>query len=105
MTTETTSTQPTLFPFGKIVATPGALDAITPEQRADYLRRHGQGDFGIVCAEDAEMNREAIRDGFRILSAYPINPAEPCKGHGANTVWIITEADRSVTTFLLPSDY
>lgn len=98
-------TTPALFQFGKIVATPGALHATTPEQRVRYLRRHGQGDFGIVCDDDAEMNREAITGGFRILSAYPIDPSMPCEGHGANTVWIITEADRSVTTFLLPCEY
>ena len=93
------------FALGQIVATPGAIEATNPWQRQIYLRRHVTGDFGAVCAEDAETNREAIRDGFRILSAYPINPGKPCKGFGENCVWIITEADRSVTTFLLPSEY
>ena len=94
-----------LFKLGMIVSTPGALDAITEAQRRVYLLRHVTGDFGATCAEDQDTNREAIRDGFRILSAYPIDPKQPCKGFGENCVWIITEADRSVTTFLLPSEY
>ena len=64
------------------------------------------GDWGTVCKEDAASNREAVRVGSRrILSAYPIDPAKPCKGFGDNTLWIITEGDRSVTTFLLPDEY
>jgi hypothetical protein len=46
-----------------------------------------------------------VKDGDRILSAYPIDPAKPCEGFGDNTLWIITESDRSVTTFLLPDEY
>jgi hypothetical protein len=46
-----------------------------------------------------------LKTGNRILSAYPIDETQPCKGHGDNTLWIITEADRSVTTFLLPGEY
>lgn len=46
-----------------------------------------------------------MREGFRILSAYPIDSALPCEGHGDNCLWIITEADRSVTTILLPDEY
>jgi hypothetical protein len=94
-----------IFNPGRIVATPGAIEATNLEQRLDYLRRHLSGDFGCVCTEDAETNREAIRDGFRILSAYPIDPGKPSKGYGENCIWIITEADRSATTFLLPSEY
>lgn len=56
-------------------------------------------------AEERETNDEARACGLRILSAYPIDPAKPCEGFGENTLWIITEADRSVTTFLLPEEY
>lgn len=94
-----------LFPLGQIVATPGAIEATTHEQRLSYLRRHLTGDWGAVCDEDHQTNDEAVREGSRILSAYPLDPARPCKGFGDNTLWIITEADRSVTTFLLPSEY
>ena len=69
------------------------------------LTRHACGDWGVVCAEDAATNEEALIEGLRLLSAYPIDPAKPSKGWGENTLWIITEADRSVTTFLLPSEY
>ena len=55
--------------------------------------------------QDAATNDEAVTEGNRILSAYPIDPSKPSTGYGDNTVWIITEADRSVTTFLLPSEY
>lgn len=62
----------------------------------NLVARHVSGDFGDVCAEDAEMNREAVTLGGRILSSYLV---------GEQKVWVITEADRSLTTVLLPSDY
>jgi hypothetical protein len=58
-----------------------------------------------VCKEDAAVNDEALKEGFRLFTAYPIDLARPCKGFGENTLWIITEAARSGTTFLLPSEY
>lgn len=91
--------------LGEVVMTPGALEALSPWQLRRYLDSHQTGHWGCVCPEDAETNFEAVRDGFRVLSAYPINPELPCKGYGENCVWIITEADRSVTTFLLPEEY
>jgi hypothetical protein len=93
------------FELGQIVATPGALAATTNEQRLHYLTRHSIGDWGYVCREDYDANDEAVKDGGRILSAHPIDVAKPCEGFGDNTLWIITEADRSVTTFLLPDEY
>lgn len=94
-----------LFALGQIVATPGAIAATSHEQRLACLRRHITGDWGTVCEEDGRANAEAVREGLRILSAYPIDPAKSAKGYGDNVLWIITEADRSVTTLLLPSDY
>jgi hypothetical protein len=91
--------------LGEVVTTPGALEELSPWQLRHYLDRHQSGDWGCVCPEDAETNFEAVRDGYRVLSAYPINAELPCKGYGENCVWIITEADRSVTTFLLPDEY
>ena len=93
------------FPLGSIVATRGALEATSNQHRINCLFRHAQGDWGCVGPEDAASNAEALREGFRVLSAYPIDPANPCKGYGDNCLWIITEADRSVTTFLLPDEY
>ena len=94
-----------LFDLGQIVATPGALAACSREYMAQCLARHVRGDWGVIDAEDHKANFDAIFLGNRILSAYPIDPAKPCEGFGANTLWIITERDRSATTFLLPSEY
>lgn len=95
-----------LFPLGQIVATPGALDASRyPGQFFELLARHVRGDWGCIDPEDAEANTFAVTAGDRVLSAYPIDPAQPCAGFGENCLWIITEADRSVTTILLPDDY
>lgn len=96
---------PPLFPLGQVVATPGALEAAPYARLMEALARHARGDWGCVCPEDAETNAEALEFGFRILSAYAIDPALPCEGFGANCLWIITEADRSVTTILLPEEY
>ena len=93
------------FELGQIVATPGALAATTNEQRRYYLTRHSIGDWGYVSREDSDANDRAVQDGSRILSAHPINLGKPCEGFVENTLWIITEADRSVTTLLLPDEY
>jgi hypothetical protein len=94
-----------LFELGQIVSTPGALAACSRDYMGQCLTRHIRGDWGIVCAEDRKANFDALFNGGRLLSAYPIDPAKPCKGFGENTLWIITEADRSATTFLLPKEY
>ena len=104
MTTTPNNTSP-LFPLGQTVSTQGALTVCTPFYLAHCLKRHACGDWGNVCDEDATTNNEALELGNRILSAYPIDPAKPCKGWGENCLWIITEADRSVTTFLLADEY
>ena len=102
-----TTTKKTFTPFslGQIVATRGALDAISSARMQACLLRHCRGDWGNVCKEDAALNDLAIQEGTRILSAYAIDESKPAKGHGDNCFWIITEADRSATTFLLPSEY
>jgi hypothetical protein len=85
------------FPLGQIVSTPGALDSIDPLEMMTALARHHRGDWGNCCPEDWESNEEGLRDGFRLFSVYR-------SGRGEK-FWIITEADRSVTTILLPSEY
>ena len=94
-----------LFELGQIVATRGAVAACRNDYMLQCLAQHVRGDWGVVCAEDRKSNFEALFARLRILSAYPIDPAKPSKGWGENTLWIITEADRSVTTFLLPEEY
>jgi hypothetical protein len=87
------------FSLGQLVATPGALEAMQRSgQTSDFfLDRHMRGDWGAVNLEDWRLNDEALKDGSRILSAY-----RTLKG---TKIWIITEADRSVTTILLPDEY
>ena len=88
-----------LFPLGATVATPGALAALMEcDQSANgFLERHALGDWGELCEEDRQANDEAIADDLRILSSYRLNDG--------TKIWIITEADRSVTTVLLPEEY
>lgn len=63
------------------------------------LNRHINGDWGSMCDEDKAANEEALVDGLRLMSVYKR------KDHPDDTIWIITEADRSATTILLPSEY
>ena len=86
------------LPLGRTVATPGALDRARAHgvDLTALLRRHRAGDWGTVCADDARRNDDALASGGRILSAYDTP---------GGRLWILTEADRSATTVLLPSDY
>ncbi len=88
-----------LFPLGRIVATPAALEvlAASGETPAPYLRRHECGDWGDVCSADKGANDWALRNEGRLLSVY--------KALGGEIIWIISEADRSSTCILLPDDY
>lgn len=87
-----------LFPLGMVVATPGALDLLDRNgiNATTYLMRHQRGDFGTVCPSDRQENLLAVDHGLRILSAYDIEKER---------LWIITEADRTSTTLLLPAEY
>ena len=87
------------FELGNIVATPGALAALEDADisPAHYLSRHVKGDWEQMDPEDREANVFAIEHGLRILSAYVLPTGVK--------LWIITEADRSATTLLLPSEY
>ncbi len=87
------------FPLGRVVATPGALDAFATadEEYLPYLMRHAVGDWGELDPEDAQANDEAHEEGGRLFSAYSLQ--------AGTKVWIITEADRSSTCILLPDEY
>lgn len=92
------------FEVGRIIATTAALTAIESVggEVFDLLLRHGAGDWGDVCAEDAEENERALRLGNRILSSYTVgggNLPEECR------ILVLTEADRSMTAVLLPAEY
>jgi hypothetical protein len=87
------------FPLGRIVGTPGALLALEEagENPHAFLRRHLAGDWGDLDDHDRHENERSLTDGCRLLSAYTLSTG--------TRLWIITEADRSATTLLLPSEY
>jgi len=87
------------FPIGQLVSTPAALEALSQSSQTpqEFVRRHQAGDWGQVSKADGKANDVALIDGSRILSAYKTLKGEK--------IWIITEADRSSTCILLPSEY
>jgi hypothetical protein len=84
------------FPLGQVAITANASVRLSTEEVFTALKRHASGDWGDLCPEDTLANDTALDQRGRLFSAY---------GNGANRFWIITEADRSVTTVLLPEDY
>ena len=85
------------FNLGRVVITRNALDTLPGDALLEGLARHARGDWGDVCPEDRGLNDRALREGSRLLSVY--------KTGDGTAFWIITEADRSATTILLPEDY
>ncbi|MBL8485350.1 MAG: hypothetical protein JNJ60_24350 [Rhodocyclaceae bacterium] len=100
-----TNLRAVVLQLGRVVATRGVIAAVAMERIQACIRDHACGDWGVVCAADRAQNDRALRGGGRILSAYAIDPSLPSSGYGANTLWIITEADRRATTVLLPEEY
>lgn len=94
-----------ILELGRVVYTPGVGSVLSEAQMAALVFRHMHGDWGVVDAEDRATNDLAVQVGNRVQSAYPIDVGVPCKGRGPNTVWVITEADRSSTCLLLPDEY
>lgn len=84
-------------PLGQCVITPTAAAVLAQPDVVSALRRHASGDWGQVDADDRRANDDALRFGARLLSAYT--------SASGTKFWVITEADRSVTTVLLPDDY
>lgn len=87
----------TKFPLGNLALTTMALRTLNPLDVSAALSRHARCDWGDVCEEDAQENDRSLSQGYRLLSAYHDR-------HGVK-FWVITEADRSATTVLLPDDY
>ena len=85
------------FRLGRIVTTPPALASLTRDDITAGIVRHMAGDWGDVGEADRAENERALKEGLRLFSVY----------HTENGVkfWIITEADRSITTVLMPEDY
>jgi hypothetical protein len=88
-----------LFPLGRIVATPGALAALerATQPPTSFLARHAIGEWGELEPTDVAENEYSVAHGFRLLSSYGTDVGD--------RLWIITEADRSATTLLLPEEY
>lgn len=97
-TTATTGTTPR-FPLGRMVMTQGAADALDEAEQSpfEFLSRHQSGDWGDLGKADKRENELSIREGFRILSAYYTSKRKK--------LYVITEANRSATTILLPEEY
>lgn len=89
----------TKFPLGQVVGTPGALAALaeTGQTPQEFIRRHITGDWGELDEDDQQENQRSLQDGCRLLSAYQLRDGR--------RIWVITEADRSSTTILLPEEY
>ncbi len=85
------------FSLGQTVATPNALQTLSTEDIQRALTRHVTGDWGDCCPDDRAANEQALEQGGRLFSVY----------HADNNTkfWVITEADRSSTTVLMPEDY
>jgi len=88
-----------LFPLGRIYLTAGANEALdeSKQEPFEFLSKHQRGDWGDICDEDRKENELSLKEGFRLLSSY--RTTQEIK------LWCITEADRSSTTILLPSEY
>lgn len=85
------------FPLGDSYATANAIAAFSNWELLRCFMRHSQGDWGDLDEEDRRANERSLQDGTRLLSAYRFSDGR--------RLWIITEADRSATTILLPEDY
>ena len=85
------------FSLGQTVVTTNALSKLTHEDILEALSRHVTGDWGEASKDEQAENELALKKEFRLLSVY--------RGADGTKFWIITEADRSFTTVLLPEDY
>ena len=87
------------FPLGQTLATPGALEALqkSGQSPTEFLQRHARCDWGDVCAQDHNANEDALVHGARLFSVYHTSAGD--------RLWLITEADRSASTLLTPSEY
>jgi hypothetical protein len=85
------------FRAGRLFATPGVLEVFSQADVHEGIKRHLAGDWGEVSDADRAENEAALKDGDRLLSVYRTSEEQ--------TFWVLTEADRSLTTVLLPDEY
>ena len=88
-----------MFSLGQVLTTTGAHEALERARITStvLINRHRAGDWGDIHPGDIGLNEEALETGARIFSVYRL--------HTGEKIWVITEADRSSTTLLLPSEY
>lgn len=86
-----------MFALGRLLMTPGVKESLEDSEVIAAIRRHASGDWGDVSEEDRKENELSVSSNFRIVSAYHSRKGEK--------FWVITEADRSATTVLLPEEY
>jgi hypothetical protein len=96
------NSKPIRFRLGQTVMTRGVNDLVAENTAfaklvVQSLVRHAAGDWGDLSTEDKAENDRSLKEGLRLLSAY--------ENEGLPKIWIITEADRSVTTVLFPDEY
>ena len=84
------------FRLGKIVVTPNALQQLTPDDILAAIQRHQTGDWGELSSADSQENERSLRQGLRLSSLY--------RARNGKKFWLITEANRSATSVLLPED-
>jgi len=85
------------FPMGRLLMTSGIRDSVGRSDIESFLQRHNRGDWGDLDEHDRAENEFSLQEGLRLLSAYTDSKGQE--------VWVITEADRSATTVLLPEEY
>ena len=95
--TEPTKVQARPIMLGRLLVTPGVIDQVSQVDLLNALVRHRKCDWGNVCPEDKAENDRAAKHGGRIFSVFDTQDDI--------RFWIITEADRRVTTALLPREY
>lgn len=91
------STESPRFPLGRLLITPGARQRLNPDDVHACIERHAAGDWGECSPVDREENEYSLTRHLRLLSVY--------RDRDGTKFWVITEADRSATTVLLPEDY
>ena len=91
------------FAPGQVVATRGVVESVPEKRLRECLQMHLDGNWGCLSDGDEKLNDLATHNGERLLSCYPIDPSQPCEG--SNRLWLITEWDCSLSTFLFPDEY
>ena len=91
------TSRPVHFELGRVLITPNAMHSIPAQEVQAALARHAAGDWGDIDEHDRRENELTLSEGLRLMSVYQVKPRM--------RFWIITEADRSATTVLLPEDY